>query len=153
MTFKDNMMKKMTKLAVLPLVLVLGASFSSLATAGNDCNAKRAAIEYQIQQAEKYGNYNRVAGLKKALSEVNAHCTNGSVLQDAQKKVTKLEQKLADKQKDVNEVKADLREAQAKGDAKKVAKYQKKLQEKQSDVKEIKQELKEARAELASLQK
>lgn len=118
-------MKNTTKLAILPLVLVLGASFSTMANAAYDCNAKRAAIEYQIQQAEKYGNYNRVAGLKRALSEVNAHCTNGSVLQDAQKKVTKLEQKLADKQKDVQEIKADLREAQAKGDAKKVAKYQK----------------------------
>ncbi|MNC60292.1 hypothetical protein D3C76_1731630 [compost metagenome] len=75
------------------------------------------------------------------------------MLQDAQKKVTKLEQKLADKQKDVQEIKADLREAQAKGDAKKVAKYQKKLQEKQADVKEIKQELKQARAELAAAQK
>ncbi|MFT2794259.1 DUF1090 domain-containing protein [Serratia sp. N21D137] len=147
------MMKNTTKLAILPLVLVLGASFSTMANAAYDCNAKRAAIEYQIQQAEKYGNYNRVAGLKRALSEVNAHCTNGSVLQDAQKKVTKPEQKLADKQQDVQEIKADLREAQAKGDAKKVAKYQKKLQEKQADVKEIKQELKQARAELAAAQK
>lgn len=146
-------MKNTTKLAILPLVLVLGASFSTMANAAYDCNAKRAAIEYQIQQAEKYGNYNRVAGLKRALSEVNARCTDGGMLQDAQKKVTKLEQKLADKQQDVQEIKADLRNAQARGDTKKVAKYQKKLQEKQADVKEIKQELKQARAELAAAQK
>jgi peptidoglycan hydrolase CwlO-like protein len=146
-------MNKMTKLAVLPLVMTLGVGFASTASAANDCNAKRAAIENQIKQAEKYGNYNKIAGLKRALSEVNAHCTSGSVLQDAQKKVSKLESKLRDKQDDVREVQADLRQAQASGDAKKVAKYQRKLQEKQADVNQINEELRQARAEVAALSK
>ncbi|MEB6337398.1 DUF1090 domain-containing protein [Serratia rhizosphaerae] len=147
-------MKKMTKMAIMPVVLALGVGFSSMASAGGyDCNAKRAAIEYQIQQAEKYGNYHRIAGLKRALNELNAHCTNGSLIKDAQKKVEKLERKLADKQQDVREIKGDLREAQAKGDARKVAKYQRKLQEKQSDMREVAADLRQAQAELAALQK
>ncbi|MFI8417931.1 DUF1090 domain-containing protein [Serratia sp. NPDC078593] len=152
-------MKKMTKLAVLPIVMALGVGFSSLANAGYgyNCDAKVAAIEYQIQQAERYGNYYKVAGLKRALNEVKARCSltdnNAGAIQNLQNKVTKLERKLADKQEDVREVQADLREAQARGDAKKIAKYQRKLQDKKADVKEIRQELKQVRAELASLQK
>lgn len=137
------------KFAALPLVLALGAGFTTVASA--DCSAKRASIENQIQQAQKYGNANQLAGLKRALSEVNAHCTDASVSKDAEKKVSKLESKLRDKQDDVREVQADLREAQAKGDAKKVAKYQSKLQEKQAEVKEITAELRQAQAELAAL--
>ncbi|MBK5071758.1 DUF1090 domain-containing protein [Budviciaceae bacterium BWR-B9] len=140
------------KLLILPLVLAMGVGFSSMASAaGNDCAAKRAAIENQIREAQKYGNANKVAGLKKALSELNANCTNGGLVKDAEKKVAKLEKKLNEKQEDVREVQADLREAQAKGDAKKVAKYQSKLQEKQSDVKEVTADLNQARAELAAL--
>lgn len=144
-------MKKTMKLAILPAMMALGFGFSSVASAAQDCDAKRSAIEYQITQAEKYGNYNKVAGLKKALNDVNTYCTPASVKNDAQKKVTKLEEKLKDKQEDVREVQADLREAQAKGDAKKVAKYQSKLQEKQAEVREITAELRQAQAELSAL--
>lgn len=145
---------KKTNLMVLPLVLALGVGFSAAASAaGNDCAAKRAAIENQIKQAQKYGNTHKVAGLKKALREVNAHCTNSGLIKDAEKKVTKLEKKLAEKQGDVREIQADLRQAQAKGDVKKVAKYQRKLQEKQRDVQEVTADLNQARAELAALKR
>lgn len=141
------------KTTVLPLVILMGAvGFTTVASAaGNDCNAKRAAIETQIQQAQKYGNTYKIDGLKKALSELNAHCTDAGLIKDAQKKVEKLEKKLREKQEDVREVQSDLREAQAKGDAKKIAKYQKKLVEKQADVKEITADLRQAQAELSAL--
>lgn len=45
-------MKKMTKMAILPVVMALGVGFSSMASAAYNCDAKRSAIEYQIQQAE-----------------------------------------------------------------------------------------------------
>lgn len=70
-----------------------------------------------------------------------------------QKKVEKLERKLLDKKEDVRDIKADLRKAQAKGDAKKVAKYQRKLREKQAEVKEVAAELRQAKAELAAARK
>lgn len=142
-------MKKL--MMVLALTLTAGAMTS--AQAAESCAAKRTALEQEISIAQQYGNAYKVAGLKKALAEVNAHCTNASVLSDARKDVSKLEKKLAEKREDVSEVQADLAEAQRKGDAKKIAKYQRKLAEKRADLNEIQQELSQARAELAQLQK
>lgn len=133
----------------LAAVATLGAMTS--VQAAESCAAKATAIEKEIRYAKQYGNTYKVAGLEKALAEVKAHCTSGSVLADAQKDVAKLEKKLAEKREDVAEVQADLREAQAKGNAKKIAKYQSKLAEKQADLREIQQELNQARAELAKL--
>lgn len=142
-------MKKLV--SVLAVVATVG--LFSTAQAAETCAAKSTALEKEIRIAQQYGNTAKVNGLKKALSEVKAHCTNASVLADAQKNVTKLEKKLAEKRSDIAEVQSDLRKAQAKGDVKKVAKYQSKLAEKQGDIQEIQQDLNRARAELASLQK
>ncbi|SDY57833.1 DUF1090 family protein [Pseudomonas sp. NFIX28] len=102
-------MKKLTT-SVFPLVLTLGAVFSTPASA--DCAHKRAAIEYQILQAEKYGNTHRVAGLKRALSRINAYCVDHSYVSQITS-VEKLESKLQEKQDDLNEIATKLREAQA----------------------------------------
>ncbi len=142
-------MKKI--IIALAAVATLGAMTS--VQAAESCATKASAIEKEIRIAKQFGNTYKVAGLEKALAEVKAHCTNSSVLADAKKDVTKLEKKLAEKREDVAEVQADLREAQAKGDAKKIAKYKSKLAEKQADVREIQQELNQARAELAALSK
>lgn len=101
------------------LAVVASVGIFSTAQAAETCAAKSTALEKEIRIAQQYGNTNKVAGLKKALAEVKAHCTNDSVKADAQKKVTKLEKKLSEKREDIAEVQADLRKAQAKGDAKK----------------------------------
>ncbi|TDN51477.1 DUF1090 domain-containing protein [Scandinavium goeteborgense] len=142
-------MKKLTT----ALALILATSAFTAANASDNCASKRAALEKQISIAQQYGNSYKVAGLKKGLAEVTAHCTNSSMLSDAQKDVSKLEKKLAEKTKDVNEVQADLKKAQARGDRQKIAKYQRKLTEKQNDVREVQQDLNQARAKLARLQK
>ncbi|MBW7981658.1 DUF1090 domain-containing protein [Enterobacillus tribolii] len=142
---------KFTKRTLLSIAMIAGLGTMSAAHAYEDCNAKRAALENQIRIAEQYGNYNKVMGLKKALANVNAYCTNDSVAKDAEKKVQKLENKIADKKADISEIKADLNKAKAKGDAKKVAKYQSKLTEKQAELKELQAELKAARAQLAAM--
>ncbi|WP_253383962.1 DUF1090 domain-containing protein [unidentified bacterial endosymbiont] len=142
------MMKKLV--SVLTVVAAAGMFASTSAHAAETCAAKSAALEKEIKIAQQYGNTYKIDGLKKALAEVKAHCTNASVLADAQKEVNKLEKKLAEKRSDVAEVQADLSEAKAKGDAKKIAKYQKKLAEKQADLRDIQQELSQARAELAA---
>lgn len=145
-------MKSMIKLTALSLTLALSAGYASMATASvNGCDIKRAAIENQIKEAKKYGNIHKVAGLQRALAQLNANCSDSGQLQKAQQKVTKLEQKLAEKKSDVREVQADLNQAKASGDQKKIVKYQKKLADKKSDVKKIQIELKEARADLANL--
>ncbi|MEA1064376.1 DUF1090 domain-containing protein [Erwinia sp. HR93] len=140
-------MKKV--ISILAVVAALGAF--TTAQAAESCAAKEAALQKEIRIAQQYGNYYKVAGLKKALAEVKAHCSNASVLADAQKQVAKLEKKLAEKRKDIAEVQADLREAQAKGKADKVIKYQRKLAEKQADLREIQADLNRARSELAGL--
>lgn len=141
-------MKKL--LMVLALTLTAGAV--TTAQAAESCGAKRAALEKEISIAQQYGNTYKVAGLKKALAEVNAHCTNASVSADARREVAKLERKLVEKRNDVAEVEADLQQAKARGDMRKVAKYQSKLAEKRADLNEIQQKLNQARSELAQLQ-
>jgi len=135
------------------LAVVASVGMFASAHAAESCSAKSAALEKEISIAEQYGNTYKVAGLKKALAEVKAHCTPASVLADAQQDVNKLEKKLAEKNDDVAEVEADLSTAKAKGDSQKIAKYQRKLAEKQSDLSEIQQELNQARTELNALQK
>ena len=142
-------MKKL--LSAITVVAAVGMFASASAGAAENCAQKRAALEKEIRIAEHYGNAYKVASLKKALAEVKAHCTSESVQADAQKKISKLEKKAAEKRSDVAEVQRDLNEAKAKGDAKKIAKYQKKLMEKQADLREIEQELRQARADLGSL--
>nr|WP_024967158.1 DUF1090 domain-containing protein [Pantoea sp. IMH] len=142
----------MKKLASVLVVVASVGMFASASTyAAESCAAKSAALEKEIKISQQFGNAYKVAGLKQALAEVKAHCTNASVLADAQKDVRKLERKLAEKRGDVAEVQEDLSEAKAKGNTKKIAKYQRKLAEKQADVREIQEELNQARAELASL--
>jgi hypothetical protein len=109
---REKMKKLITALAV---IASIGAMTS--VQAAESCAAKASALEKEIRIAQHFGNAYKVAGLKKALAEVKAHCTNSSVLADAQKDVNKLERKLAEKREDIAEVQADLREAQRKGDA------------------------------------
>lgn len=144
-------MSKIAKLTVLPLVLALTAGYASVASAAINCDAKRAAIEFQIEQAQKYGNVYKVAGLKRALAEINTLCSDSGLIANAQQKVTKLEKKLAEKQEDVREVQDELRAAKAKGDQKKITKLTKKVADKKADVQKIKAELQAARSELASM--
>lgn len=141
------------KKLVSALAVIASVGMFTSAQAAESCTAKAAALEKEIRIAQQYGNTYKVNGLKKALAEVKSHCTPASVKADAQKDVTKLEKKLAEKRDDITEIQADLREAKAKGDNKKVAKYQRKLSEKQNDLSGIQQELSAARAALASLQK
>lgn len=144
-------MSKIAKLTVLPLVLALTAGYTTVASAAVNCDAKRSAIEFQIEQAQKYGNVYKVAGLKRALAEVNTWCTDTGLAANAQQKVTKLEKKLSEKQADVREIQNDLRAAKAKGDQKKILKLQKKVADKKADVQKIKAELQAARSELGSM--
>ena len=51
------------------------------------CAAKKQAITLQLEQARAHGNSNQVAGLEKALSEVNAHCTDAGLRKERENKV------------------------------------------------------------------
>ena len=105
------------------IVLALAlASLSARAAATSLCQEKEQDIQREIGYAEKHNNQNRIDGLKKALSEVQAHCTDSKLRADHQEKI-------AEQKDEVREREQDLKEAKQKGDADKVAKRAHKLQE------------------------
>ena len=98
------------------------ACLSASAAATSLCQEKEQDIQREIGYAEKHNNQNRINGLKKALSEVKANCTDSKLRADHQEKITE--------QKDeIREREQDLRDAKQSGDAEKVAKREHKLQE------------------------
>jgi hypothetical protein len=121
------------------LVATLLGSLLSLpglagAAEAQGCAAKRLALEEQITHAQAQGQAGRLAGLRRALGEVQAHCIDAGLRQ----------QRLAAiqaKTREVAEREGDLRDAQAKGDAAKIRTRTEKLAE-------ARRELDEARAEL-----
>ena len=128
----------MNRLATTALTLLLaatcvGASATSAANAQlTGCAAKRESIRSELQQAQEQGLSDKVAGLTRALDEVNAHCRDSSLAERHNKKVLKAQAK-------VNQTERSLRLAQeANKQPKKIAKLEGKLEK--------------ARAELAALQ-
>lgn len=112
---------------VIALALV---SLSAGAWAVSPCQEKAQNIQREISYAEKHHNQNRINGLKKALNEVNAHCSDRQVLADHQKKIAR--------QKDeVTERRQELNEAKQKGDADKIDKRERKLKEAQDELKAL----------------
>lgn len=111
-------------LLALPLLTLSALSNAAVET----CAGKAQEIQTQIDYATQHGNSHRVAGLKKALSEVQTHCTEAGLQADRQ-------QKIADKQSKVAEREQELKEAQQTGKADKIANKQKKLAEAQAELK------------------
>ncbi|HDR2158891.1 TPA: DUF1090 domain-containing protein [Enterobacter cancerogenus] len=105
-------------------------SLSSASFATSLCQEKENDIQREISYAEKHNNQHRINGLKKALSEVKANCSDDELRADHKKKI--------DKQKDeIAERRHDLEEAKEKGDADKIAKREKKLKEAQEELKAL----------------
>lgn len=104
------------------------------AAAAQGCAAKRLALEEQITQAQAQGNAGRLAGLRRALAEVQAHCTDDGLRRQRLDAIQARTREVAERER-------DLQEAQAKGDAAKIRTRSEKLAE-------ARRELDEARAEL-----
>ena len=128
-------MNRLSKTA-LTLLVALAASASTTASAADTqltgCAAKRESIRSELRQAQEQGLSDKVAGLTRALDEVNAHCRDNMLVERHNKKVLKAQAK-------VNQTERSLRLAQeANKQPKKIAKLEGKLEK--------------ARAELAALQ-
>ena len=128
-------MNRLSKTA-LTLLVALAASASTTASAADTqltgCAAKRESIRSELRQAQEQGLSDKVAGLTRALDEVNAHCRDNMLVERHNKKVLKAQAK-------VNQTERSLRLAQeANKEPKKIAKLEGKLEK--------------ARAELAALQ-
>ena len=125
----------MNRLATTALTLLLAAASVGASAADTQltgCAAKRESIRSELRQAQEQGLSDKVAGLTRALDEVNAHCRDSSLAERHNKKVLKAQAK-------VNQTERSLRLAQeANKQPKKIAKLEGKLEK--------------ARAELAALQ-
>ena len=111
------------------LILVL-TSLSTSAFAVSPCQEKEQDIEREISYAEKHHNQHRIDGLKRALSEVKANCSDSQIKANHQKKIAK-------QREEVTERRNDLRKAEQKGDADKISKRQRKLDEAQQELKAL----------------
>ncbi|MGX9772130.1 DUF1090 family protein [Janthinobacterium aestuarii] len=126
----------MNHLSKTALTLFLAIAASGAASAADTqlagCAAKRESIRSELRQAKEQGLSDKVAGLTRALDEVNAHCRDSTLVERHNKKIVKAQAK-------VNQTERSLRLAQeANKQPKKIAKLEGKLEK--------------ARAELAALQ-
>lgn len=110
--------------------IALGLALFSLSTASfasSPCQEKEQDIKREISYAEKHNNQSRINGLKKALSEVKANCSDGKLRADHQHKIAEQKEEIAERRR-------ELAEAKEKGDAEKIAKREQKLKEAQNEL-------------------
>ncbi|MED5596561.1 MULTISPECIES: DUF1090 family protein [Janthinobacterium] len=126
-------MNRLSKTALTLLVALAASGGASAAdTQLTGCAAKREGIRSELRQAQEQGLSDKVAGLTRALDEVNAHCRDSTLVERHNKKIVKAQAK-------VNQTERSLRLAQeANKEPKKIAKLEGKLEK--------------AKAELAALQ-
>ena len=105
-------------------------ALSASSYANTLCQEKEHDIQREISYAEKHNNQSRINGLNKALSEVQANCSDSKLRAEHQKKI-------AEQKDEIAERKRDLAEAKQKGDTDKITKRERKLAEAQTELKEL----------------
>ncbi len=123
-------MKTLVRTCVAGLIAIPAICF---AQAGG-CDAKRHAVEQEIDYAQAHGNARRAAGLETALAQLNANCTDATLRSVAQRKVDQAQHKLAERQRDLQKAKAE-----GKG-TKKIADRQRKVDEAHAELERVQAE-------------
>lgn len=141
----------MKKIVTIPGLALLSLLTINAASAAETCADKRAAIEKELSYARQHNNTGKIAGLQKALTEVNAHCTRSSVRNDAIEQVNKAQKKLTKQQDELQKAERELSDAMARGKQDKISKYQDKVAEKKKDVEAAIRRLNQAEGELSPL--
>jgi hypothetical protein len=122
-----SLLKSLAVTAAAPAAfMAVPAQAASDCSAQRGCAAKFCEIENDIAAAKAQNNSRREAGLRKALAEAKAHCTD-SRLQSQR------EADVRDKQSKVAERESELKQARAKGKQDKIEKAQRKLDEAQAE--------------------
>lgn len=128
-------MKTLSLLAVLTSCALLSPLASAAESAGlKGCAAKKHELQAQIDQARANHNTHQEAGLKTALKQVNAHCTDASLRKERESKIKAAQHEVSERQ-------ADLEEANKKGDPDKISKRQAKLEESRRELQSAQDEL------------
>ena len=117
----------------LALTAAAAAAFVAIpAQAASDCSAQRGcaakfcAIENDIAAAKAQNNTRREAGLRKALAEARANCTDSRLQSQREADVREKQNKVAERE-------SELKQARAKGKQDKIDKAQRKLDEAQAE--------------------
>ncbi|QVQ25579.1 DUF1090 domain-containing protein [Achromobacter deleyi] len=122
-----SLIKSLTAAAATAALLgALPAQAATDCSAQRGCAAKFCEIENDIAAAQAQNNTRREAGLRKALAEAKAHCTDGRLQ-------SQREADVREKQSKVSERQQELKEARAKGKQDKIDKAQRKLDEAQAE--------------------
>ncbi|MFK0313258.1 DUF1090 domain-containing protein [Pseudomonas sp. NPDC090233] len=121
-------MKRISTLFLLA-TLALSAHAAEEQPGLTGCAAKRQNISEQIEQAKAHGNSEQQAGLEKALSEVEANCTDAGLRKER-------EQKVLEARHEVNQRTKDLDKAMKKGDPERINKRKDKLAEAKKELQE-----------------
>ncbi|MBZ9783367.1 DUF1090 domain-containing protein [Pseudomonas sp. REP124] len=129
-------MKLLSPLALLTLCSVLATPLMANEEAPGltGCAAKKQGIINQIELAKSRGNDSQLAGLEKALSEVDANCTDASLKKERENKVLEAKHEVSKRQ-------ADLDKAMKKGDPEKIDKRKEKLAQSRKELQEAVDEL------------
>lgn len=123
--------------------LALGLSGSALA-AGPACAQKIAGIEVQIEHAKESGNQNRLKGLERALSAVRSNCTDAGLIYD-------IEEEIAGKQDDLDDILEDIREKEEEGRFDKVERLKRKLAFEENEIEVLMMELDQIKSLVGSI--
>lgn len=124
---------------LLPASLFLALATASSASLAADaaltgCAAKKQEVQTQIEQAHAHGNKAQEAKLKIAQKQLEKNCTDDGLRREREADVKKKEDKLAQRQ-------ADLEKAQAKGKQKKIAQQEKKVKDAEAELQAAKDQL------------
>ncbi|MGK3142329.1 DUF1090 domain-containing protein [Pantoea sp. C2G6] len=123
------MKKHLLTLSLFLLPLTFTAAQAAPAPGG--CAAKKQEIETQLAFARQHHNAHQVAGLEKALREVDQHCTESGLLKQRQEKVSEKKFKVQEREQELAKARAEGRSAS-------------KIQKREAKLAEARQELKEA---------
>ncbi|MBJ2157417.1 DUF1090 domain-containing protein [Variovorax sp. IB41] len=121
---------------LLPSILVAALATLSLSAAAQpitseSCNAKREAIERDIDAAKAKGQAQRVRGLERAMSANQRNCSEERLQAEHRKRVQAQERKVAERQR-------ELAQANEKGRADKIAQREGKLREEEAELEKLK---------------
>lgn len=121
---------------LLPSILVAAITSISVSAVAQpitseSCNAKRDAIERDIDAAKAKGQAQRVRGLERAMRANQRNCSEARLQAEHRKRIQAQERKVAERQRDLNE-------AKEKGRADKIAQRESKLREEEAELERLK---------------
>ncbi|EAQ5054782.1 DUF1090 domain-containing protein [Salmonella enterica] len=84
------------------IAMVLSGPLYAVTPVG--CAAKKQEVKNQISYAREHNDIHQIAGLQKALREIEEHCTESQLLKQRQLKIAEKEKKVTERQAELERV-------------------------------------------------